>query len=195
MRIDSIARFIKLMGGLAIFGIGLSTMVHARIGIAPWDVFAQGLTNIAHISFGTATVVTSILVLIAWLPLKQKYGLGTVLNALFIGVFADLAAPFIPFPNQYWVQLPMFVLGMLIAAFATGMYISANFGAGPRDGLIVGTSKAIKKPIWMTRTGYELIVMSIGWLLGGQVREGTLIFAVCIGWLMQASFRLFKYQK
>lgn len=195
MRKDYIARFIKLMSGLAIFGVGLATMVHARIGIAPWDVFAQGLSKITNISFGTATVVTSILVLIAWLPLKQKYGLGTIMNALFIGVFTDLAAQYVPFPTQYAVQLPMFILGMLITAFATGMYISAHFGAGPRDGLIVGTSKAISKPVWITRTGYELIVMTLGWLMGGQVREGTLIFALCIGWLMQASFRLFKYQK
>jgi uncharacterized membrane protein YczE len=195
MQNDSIARFIKLMSGLAIFGIGLSTMVHARIGIAPWDVFAQGLSKITTISFGTATVVTSILVLIAWLPLKQKYGLGTILNALFIGIFADLAAPFIPFPTNYWIQLPMFVLGMIIAAFATGMYISAHFGAGPRDGLMVGVSKRLDKPLWMVRTGFEITVMTLGWLMGGQVREGTLIFALCIGWLMQASFKLFKYQK
>jgi uncharacterized membrane protein YczE len=195
MRFDSIARFIKLISGLAIFGIGLSTMVHAKIGIAPWDVFAQGISQLANVSFGTATVITSILVLIAWLPLKQKYGLGTVMNALLIGVFADLASPCIPYPSEYLIQLPMFLLGMVVIAFATGMYISANFGAGPRDGLIVGTSKAIKKPIWMTRTGYEVIVLCLGWLMGGQVREGTLIFALCIGVLMQTSFRLFKYQK
>jgi uncharacterized membrane protein YczE len=195
MRFDSIARFVKLMCGLAIFGIGLSTMVHARIGIAPWDVFAQGISKLSGISFGTATIATSILVLIAWIPLRQKYGLGTVLNALFIGVFADLASPIIPFPDNYWIQLSMFVLGMMIAAFATGMYISARFGAGPRDGLMVGVSKRLNRPLWMVRTGFEITVMSLGWLMGGQVREGTLIFALSIGWLMQSSFKLFKYQK
>lgn len=195
MRFDSIARFVKLMSGLAIFGIGLSTMVHARIGIAPWDVFAQGISKLSGISFGTATIATSILVLIAWIPLRQKYGLGTVLNALFIGVFADLASPIIPFPDNYWIQLSMFVLGMMIAAFATGMYISARFGAGPRDGLMVGVSKRLNRPLWMVRTGFEITVMSLGWLMGGQVREGTLIFALSIGWLMQSSFKLFKYQK
>ena len=195
MHLNTIGRFIKLMSGLAIFGFGLATMVHARIGIAPWDVFAQGLSKLTHLSFGTCTVLTSILVLIAWIPLKLKYGLGTVMNALFIGVFADLTAPLVPQATSYPMQLVMFVLGMATAAFATGMYISANFGAGPRDGLMVGTSKILHKPIWMVRTGFELIVMTLGWLMGGQVREGTLIFALSIGYLMQLAFRLFKYQK
>ncbi|MEN9752949.1 MAG: hypothetical protein RL670_640 [Actinomycetota bacterium] len=195
MRFDSIARFIKLMAGLAIFGIGLGAMVKAHIGIGPWDVFAQGISKLTNLSFGTATVMTSILVLIAWLPLRQKYGLGTILNALLIGVFTDLWSPLVPTFDLYWLQVLQFTLGMVIMAFATGMYISAHFGAGPRDGLMIGTSKALRKPIWMVRTGYEVIVLCLGWLMGGQVREGTLIFALCIGVLMQASMRLFKYQK
>jgi uncharacterized membrane protein YczE len=183
------------MGGLAIFGFGLKAMVNAEIGVAPWDVFSQGISKLTNLSFGTATVISSILVLIAWLPLRQKYGLGTIMNALFIGIFADLASPFIPTFELYWQQLAEFLVGMLVIAFATGMYISAHYGAGPRDGLIVGTSRVLNRPIWMVRTGYEVIVLVLGWLMGGQVREGTLIFALCIGVLMQLSLRLFRYQK
>ena len=191
INLDWIKRFVRLVVGLYIYGWGIAMMVHANLGIAPWDVFAQGISVQTGLSFGISTVVVSILVLIAWIPLKQRYGLGTVMNAVLIGVFADWVAPLIPSYSEYWQNLLMFLLGMLIVAFATGLYISSRFGAGPRDGLMVGTQRALGKPFWMIRTGYEAIVLSLGWLMGGQVREGTLIFAICIGYLMQTSLRLF----
>ena len=181
----------KLLAGLAIYGFGIGTLVDARIGIAPWDVFAQGISVQTHLSFGISTVVTSALVMLAWIPLKQRPGVGTILNAVLIGVFADIFMPILPKFSAYPLNLAKFLVGLVIVAFATGMYISTRFGAGPRDGLVVGTQKRLGLPFWVVRTAYEATVLTIGWLMGGQVREGTLIFAVCIGYLMQLSLRAF----
>ena len=188
----TLMRFAQLIVGLAIYGLGVGAMVDAKIGISPWDVFAQGLANQLHLSFGWATALVSVLVLLAWIPLKQKPGIGTLLNAVSIGAFADLFMPHLPKFNSYPENLAKFVAGMLLLAFATGMYISSRFGPGPRDGLVVGTQKALGSPLWLVRTVIEGSVMALGWLMGGQVREGTLIFALCIGVLMQASMKAFK---
>ena len=185
-------RLIILIAGLYVFGWGAALMVHAGIGVGPWDVFAQGLSKTFGISFGWATLVVSFIVLACWIPLKQKLGLGTVLNAVLIGLFADTVFPLLPVLTNYWLQLGEFVLGMVVMAFATGLYISANLGSGPRDGLMIGTARATGWRLWMVRTGYEFVVMAIGFVLGGQVREGTLIFAVFIGYLMQTSLRLWR---
>jgi uncharacterized membrane protein YczE len=184
-------RLFTLNFGLFIYGLGLALLVHASIGVPPWDVFAQGISKQTSMSFGWATVTVSAIVLICWLPLKQKYGLGTVLNGLLIGIWCDFWAPFLPELTEYMWQLASFVMGMLIVATATGMYISSNFGKGPRDGIMVGTAEVLGWPFWIVRTMFEVTVLVIGVLMGGQAREGTLIFAVCIGYLMQTSMRLF----
>jgi uncharacterized membrane protein YczE len=186
-------RFVKLMGGLYIYGWGLALMVHAAIGIPPWDVLAQGISVQTKLSYGISSVIVSALVLITWIPLKQKPGLGTVLNAVLIGLFSDTVFPLLPeLGNNYALQLAIFILGMLLVALATGMYISSQFGSGPRDGLMVGTQQLTGWPFWIVRTMFEVTVLTIGWIMGGQVREGTLIFAVCIGYLMQTSMKFFK---
>lgn len=184
-------RLLKLNVGLFIYGLGLALLVHASIGVPPWDVFAQGISKQTGISFGWATVAVSAIVLICWLPLKQKYGLGTVLNGLLIGIWCDFWTPYLPPLENYVWQLGSFISGMLIVAMATGMYISSNFGKGPRDGIMVGTAEVLRWPFWIVRTMFEVTVLLIGVLMGGQAREGTLIFAVCIGYLMQTSMRLF----
>jgi uncharacterized membrane protein YczE len=186
-----LARFAQLLAGLTIYGLGIGMLVDAKIGIAPWDVFAQGISVQTHISFGLSTVVVSALVMVAWIPLRQRPGVGTVLNAVLIGAFADIFMPLLPKFTTYPENLAKFLVGMLIVAFATGMYISSNFGAGPRDGLIVGTQRRLGWPFWLVRTLFEGTVLTIGWLMGGQVREGTVIFALCIGYLMQLSLRGF----
>jgi uncharacterized membrane protein YczE len=184
-------RFVKLVFGLFIYGIGLAMMVDAEIGIAPWDVLAQGISIQTGLTFGQATVFVSALVLLFWIPLKVKPGLGTIMNAVLIGVFADLAMPFIPETSSYWQQLLLFILGMLLISYATGLYISCGMGKGPRDGLNMGLAAKFKSPFWIARTAVEIIVVSIGFVLGGQVREGTLIFALAIGYLNQLAMRLF----
>ena len=181
----------KLFVGLYIFGFGVAMMVQAAIGLGPWDIFAQGMSKTLHVSYGIASVVVSVIVLLCWIPLKQRPGFGTLMNAVLIGLFADTVFPILPVLHVYWEQLAMFIGGMLLLALATGLYISANYGMGPRDGLMVGTARVSGFAIWKVRTGYEIIVMAIGWLMGGQVREGTLIFALCIGPLMQLSLRMF----
>jgi len=189
--VSTLARFVQLITGLAIYGVGIGALVDSKIGIAPWDIFAQGIAVQTHLSFGLATVVVSALVMIAWIPLKQRPGVGTVLNAVLIGVFADIFMPILPKFTAYPLNLAKFLVGLVIVALATGMYISTRFGSGPRDGLVVGTQKRLGWPFWVVRTAYEGTVLTIGWLMGGQVREGTLIFAVCIGYLMQLSLRAF----
>lgn len=185
-------RFLKLMLGLFIYGIGVALAVRAGIGLAPWDVLAQGISLQTHLTFGVSTVVVSILVLITWIPLRVRPGLGSVMNALTIGLFADWALSWLPRPDFYLGQLAMFLAGMAVISFATGMYISVGMGKGPRDGLNVGLAKATNQPFWIARTFVEISVVTIGFLLGGQVREGTLIFAALIGYLNQLGLRLFR---
>lgn len=187
-------RFVKLMVGLYLYGFALALVVHAEIGVPPWDVFALGISKQAGVSYGVASVIVSALVLLAWIPLRVKPGLGTVLNAICIGLFSDTVLPWLPELTAYWQRLGSFLVGMVLVAIATGLYISTNFGSGPRDGLMVGTQRVTGWPFWIVRTIYEGLVLTIGWFMGGQVREGTVIFAVCIGYLMQISLKLFGFK-
>jgi uncharacterized membrane protein YczE len=169
-------------------------VVNARVGIPPWDVFAQGISLQLHTSYGVASIIVSSIVLIFWIPLKIKPGVGSIMNAILIGLWMDFWTPLLPKLDLYWENLAMFLLGMCTVAFATGLYITSNLGSGPRDGLIIGLTKRLGWKVWQVRTMIEVLVLGIGWVMGGQVREGTLIFAVCIGYLMQGSLKFFKYQ-
>ena len=184
-----------LIFGLFVYGLGVAMTVHASLGIAPWDVFAQGISIQTGLSFGVSTVVVSALVLLAWIPLKVKPGIGTIANAILIGLFADFWLLILPDTSIYWQRLLIFLVGVVIVAIATGLYISSALGSGPRDGLMQGTANALDKPFWMVRTGYEGTVLTLGALMGGQVREGTLIFALSIGYLVQLSMKFFKIPK
>lgn len=194
MNMQSFGRLFRLNLGLFIYGLAVSMVVNAKVGIPPWDVFAQGISIQLHTSYGVASIIVSTLVLIAWIPLKVKPGVGSIMNAILIGLWADFWSPYLPKLDLYWENLAMFVLGMCTVAFATGLYITSNLGSGPRDGLILGMTKKTGWKVWQARTLIEIVVLAIGWAMGGQVREGTLIFAVCIGFLMQISLKLFKYQ-
>jgi uncharacterized membrane protein YczE len=188
-------RLVTLLAGLFVYGLGVALTVHAGIGIAPWDVLAQGISIQTGLSFGVATVAVSILVLVCWIPLKVKPGFATVANALLVGLFADFWLMILPDLSAYWQQLAVFMLGVVVVAIATGLYISSRLGSGPRDGLMQGTANTLDKPFWIVRTAFEGSVLTIGWLMGGQVREGTLIFAVTIGYLVQISLKAFKIPK
>ena len=188
-------RLVTLLAGLFVYGLGVALTVHAGIGIAPWDVLAQGISVQTGLSFGVATVAVSILVLVCWIPLKVKPGFGTVANALLVGLFADFWLMILPDLTAYWQQLAVFMLGVVVVAIAAGLYISSRLGSGPRDGLMQGTANTLDKPFWIVRTAFEGSVLTIGWLMGGQVREGTLIFAVTIGYLVQISLKAFKIPK
>ena len=188
-------RLLILIFGLFVYGLGVAMTVHASLGIAPWDVFAQGISIQTGLSFGVSTVVVSALVLMAWIPLKVKPGIGTIANAILIGLFADFWLLILPDTTIYWQRLLIFLVGVVVVAIATGLYISSALGSGPRDGLMQGTANALDKPFWMVRTGYEGTVLTLGALMGGQVREGTLIFALSIGYLVQLSMKFFKIPK
>ena len=191
----SVLRLARLNVGLMIYGFGLALIVEAQIGLPPWDVFAKGISIQLGTTYGVASVIVSALVLIAWIPLKVKPGIGSILNAILIGLWSDVFIPLISHSDDYLINLFRFIGGMVIVAIATGLYITSYLGPGPRDGLMIGTQRVLGWPLWRIRTMYEGLVLAIGWLMGGQVREGTLIFAVCIGILMQLSLRFFKYDE
>jgi uncharacterized membrane protein YczE len=180
--------------GLTIYGLAVSMVVNAKVGIPPWDVFAQGISVQLNTSYGVASIIVSVIVLMFWIPLKVKPGIGSIMNAILIGLWADFWTQYLPKMDFYWGNLAMFLLGTCTVAFATGLYITSNLGSGPRDGLILGLTKRLGWKVWQVRTMIEVVVLAVGWAMGGQVREGTLIFAITIGYLMQISLRFFKYK-
>ena len=180
-RRDLVERLVQLLVGLFLYGVALGFMVRGSIGVSPWDVLALGLAGQTGIGYGIMTVLVSIVVLVLWIPLRQRLGLGTVLNALLVGPSADLALAVIPQPDSVWIGAPMFLFGMLLLAFATGLYIAADFGPGPRDGLMTGLVGRTGWPVWLVRTLIEGGVLLIGFLLGGPVGVGTVLFAFGIG--------------
>jgi len=183
----------RLILGLYLFGLGIALQIRAGLGLAPWDVFGQGLANITGLSFGLATVLASALILLLWIPLKQMPGLGTVFNALLIGPFVDLSLRFVPSATDWGIagQIGWYILGMATIALGTGMYIGARLGPGPRDGLMTGSVKKFNKPVWLVRTILEGGATLIGLACGGPVGIGTLLFVVGIGPMVQVSMRAF----
>jgi uncharacterized membrane protein YczE len=183
----------RLLLGLYLVGLGLAMMIHTGLGVPPWDVLSQGLSVQTGWSFGTSAVVISAVVLLLWIPIKQQPGIGTVINAILIGPFADLNAPLMPQLDGWLANLVWMLLGLISVALGAGLYISANLGAGPRDGLMVGLTRVSGWPFWVIRTIGESLVLATGWLLGGTVGIGTALFAVAIGYLMQTSMKMFGF--
>ena len=186
---------IQLLIGLFLYGIGIALIVRAAIGVAPWDVLAQGIDNHTHLGFGLITILLSGVVLLLWIPIRQKPGAGTLLNALLIGPSADVGLWLIPADLDLWARILLFAAGLLLIAVATGLYIGAHFGPGPRDGLMTGLHQRTGWKIWIVRTGIEVIVLGIGWVLGGNVGIGTVLFAVLIGPLCQRTIPFFAVRR
>lgn len=184
-------RIAQLLIGLFLYGIGIAFMIRGEIGAAPWDVLSQGISHHVPLSFGVITILTSIVVLLLWLPLRQRYGIGTLLNALLVGPSADVGLLVIPTGQPLWLRIAFFVIGLLVLSAATGLYIGARFGPGPRDGLMTGLHSRTGWPIWVVRTGIEIVVVAVGWSLGGNVGIGTLAFALLVGPLCQYFMRIF----
>jgi uncharacterized membrane protein YczE len=171
----------QLAVGLYLYGLGIALMVRAGIGVAPWDVLTLGIEKQTGLEFGVITVITSVFVLLLWIPIRQKPGIGTLMNVLLVGPAAQLSLGFIPVIEGLLFQVLVFIAGLLILAVATGLYIGARFGPGPRDGLMTGIHNRWGVKIWIARTSIEVVVLSIGWVLGGNVGIGTLAFALLIG--------------
>ncbi|KJQ54634.1 membrane protein YczE [Microbacterium sp. SA39] len=180
-RRDLIERAVQLLVGLFLYGVALGLMVRAGIGVAPWDVLALGVAGQSGIGYGTVTVLVSIVVLLLWIPLRQRVGVGTLLNALLVGPSADLTLAVIPPVPSIWVGAPMFIVGLVLLAFATGLYIAASFGPGPRDGLMTGLVRVTGWRVWIVRTLIEGSVLLVGFVLGGPVGVGTVLFALGVG--------------
>jgi len=176
-----ISTFFFLCFGLTLFGLGEGLLIVSVAGASPWSVLAQGIYLNVGFSIGMITILISIAVLILWLPLNQKPGLGTILNALIIGLMIDICIKFVPTPENYISQLFLALAAVLIVGLGGGIYLVANLGAGPRDGLMIGLQKKTNLPIAVVRAFLEITVMSIGWYLGGTVGVGTLLFAFGIG--------------
>jgi uncharacterized membrane protein YczE len=175
-----IRRLVQLYIGLALYGFGIGLQVASGLGNDPWDVFHQGLARITGLSIGTWIVIVGVLVMLMWIPLRQRPGLGTVSNAVLIGVFADLTLWLLPDPQTLPVRWAYLIGAVVVGGFATGCYLGAGLGPGPRDGLTTGLA-ARGHSIRVVRTGIELTVLAVGWLLGGTVGIGTLVYAVAIG--------------
>jgi uncharacterized membrane protein YczE len=174
-------RMVQLLVGLFLYGIAIAMMIRAAVGISPWDVLAQGLSIKTGLGFGLVTNIVGGFVLLLWIPIRQRLGIGTVLNALLIGPSADIGLSFIAEPSALWLRILLFAGGLLLLAVATGLYLGGRFGPGPRDGLMTGISNKFGWPIWAVRTSLEVTVLAIGWLLGGNVGFGTLAFALLVG--------------
>ena len=170
-----------LILGLTLFGLGEGLLIVSNSGASPWSVLAQGVSLNVNLSIGTITLLISIAVLFLWIPLRQKPGIGTILNAIIISIMIDVCIKFVPTPESFIGQLILAFTAVLTVGLGGGIYLVANLGAGPRDGLMVGLQKKTNFPIALVRAFLELSVVSIGWYLGGTVGIGTLLFAFGIG--------------
>ena len=173
--------FFFLCFGLTLFGLGEGLLIVSFTGASPWSVLAQGISLNVNLSIGTSTLLISIAVLILWIPLRQKPGMGTILNALIIAIMIELCIKFVPTPSNYFNQLILAVISVMTVGIGGGIYIVSNLGAGPRDGLMIGLQKITNLPVAAVRAFLEISVVSIGWYLGGTVGVGTLLFAFGIG--------------
>ena len=176
-----ISTFLFLCLGLTLFGLGEGLLIVSFAGASPWSVLAQGISLNVDFSIGTITLFLSIGVLIFWLPLNQKPGIGTILNALIVAVMIDISIALISTPENYISQLLLAFIAVLTVGLGGGIYLVANLGAGPRDGLMVGLQQKTNLPIAAVRAFLEITVVTIGWYLGGTVGVGTLLFAFGIG--------------
>ena len=174
-------RLTQLYAGLALYGVSMALFLRSELGNMPWDVLHQGIARFVPVSFGTITIATGVLVLLGWIPLRQKPGLGTVSNVLVIGVVVDVALRLLSTPSHLAVRIAFLLAGVVLNAVATACYIGARFGPGPRDGLMTGI---VARTGWKTRwvrTSIEVAVVALGFALGGTLGIGTLVYALAVG--------------
>ena len=185
--------FVLLIIGLAIFGLGEALLISAGYGVSPWTVFAQGLTTVTGWSIGFATFITSIAVLVLWVPLRQMPGIGTISNAIVIALVLEYILPNLPRFELDALQIEQAVFGVLVTGFGGAIYLIANLGPGPRDGLMTGVQQLTNWPISGVRASIETLVVIVGWSLGGTVGLGTVLFAIGIGPAVSASLFTLNY--
>jgi len=184
-------RSVQFAVGIFLYGFAIGMMLQAGIGVSPWDVLSQGVTLRTGLPFGVVTNIIGALVLLLWIPIRQRPGWGTVLNVVFVGYSAQFALAVVPAVDALAIRIPLFAAGLVLLGLATGLYIGAHFGPGPRDGLMTGIHRRTGWPVWRVRVGIELAVLVVGGALGGNVGFGTLAFALLIGPIVQRTLPLF----
>jgi len=170
-----------LIFGLFLFGLGETLLLASGAGVSPWTVLAEGISIYSSYSIGWSTFWMSLAVLLLWIPLKQKPGIGTILNVIIIALVFDYTLPYLPNPENYGFKVLQVIIGVLITGLGSGFYLISNLGPGPRDGLMTGVQRITGKPIALIRSTIEVIVVFFGWKLGGTAGLGTIIFALGIG--------------
>jgi uncharacterized membrane protein YczE len=173
-------RLPRLLLGIVALSLGATLIIQAKLGVSPWDVLHQGLAELTGLSFGTVVVILGVIILVVWIPLGQRFGIGTVINTLTVGFIIDGFLGVIGAPHDLLLRWVMLLAGIVVLALGMGMYIGAGLGPGPRDGLMTGIS-AKGFPLWLVRTLLELAALVAGWILGGDVGIGTVLFAFGIG--------------
>lgn len=188
-------RLLRLIFGLFLYALGIVVILNARIGYAPWEVFHVGFSKTVGISIGTTSIITGFIIIIITVLLGEKLGLGSILNMFLIGIFLDVILQFniLPVANNFFLGIIMLILGVFIISLATYFYIESAFGAGPRDSLMIALTRKTGLPIGVCRGTIELLVVLLGWSLGGMVGLGTIIFALTIGFCVQTTFKLLKF--
>ena len=191
-----ILRMLQLIWGLILYAVGIVITINANIGYAPWDTFHIGLAKITGLSIGSISILVGIIIGILVILLGEKLGLGTILNMVLIGVFIDIiiASKLIPVNHNFLLGIVMVIIGLFIIAFASYFYIGSGFGAGPRDSLMVSLNRKTGLSIGICRGSIELLAVFIGWWLGGMIGVGTLLSAFFIGFCVQITFRLLKFE-
>ncbi|MFI1435467.1 membrane protein YczE [Streptomyces lydicus] len=184
-------RLVQLYAGLSLYGVSMGLMVRAGLGLEPWSVLNQGISRHTGLSIGTVTIVSGALILLLWIPLRQRPGLGTVSNVVLLGLVMDLTIALVPELHALGARIPLLAFAVLLNGAATGLYISARFGPGPRDGLMTGLHLRTGRPVRLVRTCIEVTVLAVGFLLGGSIGAGTVVYALAIGPLAQLFLRLF----
>lgn len=185
VKIAPVRRLAQLFAGLWLYGASMAMQIRATLGLDPWDVLHEGLTKRTGLSFGTIVAITGVLVLLAWIPLRQKPGIGTVANVVVISIAVDVTLAILPEPHTLLPRIVLLTLGIVLNAVAFAAYVGARLGPGPRDGMVTGFCRRTGISLRLVRTVVELLVLGTGWLLGGTVGVGTLLYALGIGPLTQ----------
>ena len=175
-----LTRSVRLLSGLVLFGLALALLVHANLGLDPWTVFSAGVARHVGLTLGEVTVVISVLLLVLWIPLRQRPGIGTVANSLVVGPVLDLGVALLPSPSHLVVRILFLALGVILVALGTGLYVGVGWGPGARDGLMTGLVE-LGTPLYLARMLIEGTVLVAGWLLGGAVGVTTVVFALAVG--------------
>ncbi|KOT61568.1 membrane protein [Streptomyces rimosus subsp. rimosus] len=187
-------RLVHLYTGLVLYGLSMGLQLRAGLGLEPWSVLNQGISRHTGLSIGTVTIVSGALILLLWIPLRQRPGLGTVSNVVILGLVMDATLALVPDISALAVRIPLLITAILLNGMATGLYISARFGPGPRDGLMTGLHHRTGRPLRLVRTCIEVTVLAAGFALGGSVGVGTVLYALAIGPLAQFSLRFFTIE-